>query len=113
MNEQAVRRFAAFAAGAQVESVVMVDGVHVLMGEARTNAVEDDRRRRREAEERRHAEQRERRDGDGSDSRGRRRARSRDTIDEPRMVDGGDESEDEFGGAGGGGGGLGDRTGVG
>ena len=53
MNEQAVRRFAAFAAGAQVESVVMVDGVHVLMGEARTNAVEDDRRRRREAEERR------------------------------------------------------------
>ena len=42
----------------------MVDGVHVLMGEARTKAVEDDRRRRREAEERRHAEQRERRDGD-------------------------------------------------
>jgi hypothetical protein len=43
-----------------------------------------------------------------------RRARSRDTIDEPRMVDGGDESEDEFGGAGGRGvGGLGDRTGVG
>jgi hypothetical protein len=90
----------------------MVDGVHVLMGEARTRAVEDEGRRQRDEEERRSAEQRQRRDGDSS-SRGGRRARSRDTVDEPRMVDGEVDSDgaDEFGGAGGGGwGGWGTRT---
>jgi hypothetical protein len=50
VTEQAVRRFAAFAAGAQVDAVVMVDGVHVLISEARTRTVEDDGRRQRDAQ---------------------------------------------------------------
>ena len=67
-GEMAVVRFAAFAAGVSVGEVSMVGGVHVLAGNERTVAAEEERvvaqrdergERRERREQRRAAEQRE------------------------------------------------------
>ena len=109
-GEMAVRRFAAFAAGARMEDVVMVGGVHEVSGAKRSMPAVEERvvgqrdgrgERRERREQRRTAEQQQqaRRRGDGPEKRPRR--------------DGGDGGT-KFGGAGAwGAGGLGDRTGVG
>ena len=123
----AVRRFAAFAAGAREEDVVMVGGVHEFAGAKRTvDAVEerqvwqrDERGERRQRREQRSTvaarmvpvSDASRRAAEPTRNRGPGQVAGSSGV--PGMYDS-DESEDEFGGAGGWeAGGLGDRTGVG
>ena len=122
----AVKRFVAFFAGVRVDRVVMVGGVHVLAGAART---------RDEAEVGREVRQRGGRGETYAQRDVRRRAGDGRSADDERMRrcgdgdaagsegaggpggDGASDGSEEFGGARGAGnwgaGGLGDRTGVG
>ena len=130
-GEVAIKRFVAFFAGVRVDRVVMVGGVHVLAGAARTGdeaEVGREVRQRGERGERyaRRTTRRQAEDGRSADGERMRRCGDGDAAGSAASGsegaggpgdDGASDGSEEFGGARGAGnwgaGGLGDRTGVG
>lgn len=118
----AVEHFVAFIAGARVNDVTMVGGVHVLVGTKRTMVAVNDRDVRQRGERHERYERREKQQAAAARMEPKAKQMRKADMSEEKNRDcttgatnlRDSDDEDESGGAGGwGAGGLGDRTGVG